>query len=66
MKIQSTISSLTPEQNDLLTNNIVEAMNILFQSVERRMVSERIKRGLEIKKMKDGGDKYGKHQRLQV
>jgi hypothetical protein len=57
VKTQSTISSLIPEQNDSLTNNVVEAMNILFRSVERRMVSERIKRGLALKKMKDAGQR---------
>jgi hypothetical protein len=54
MKIQSTEKLLSPQQFDSLTNNLVEAMQILFKSVATREMSRRIKMGLEYKKMKNG------------
>lgn len=58
------VSKLNSQQLDSLTNNLVEAMQILFESVVKRTLQEKvtkIKNGIS---MKDEGEKYGKYQRI--
>ena len=50
------LSKLTPEQQEKIINNTVDAVQILFNSVmervEKEMVSERIKKGIKFKNEK--------------
>ena len=64
MKIQSTEKSLSSQQFDSLTNNLVEAMQILFRSVATREISKRVNMNNEVIKMEDGDKKYGKYSRI--
>lgn len=60
----SIAASLTKEQWELLSNNLVEAMQILYESVAKRTLKERIQRIKDGKQVQDGGKKYGKYNRV--
>lgn len=57
MKVKS-LNQLPKEQQDLIANNIVEAVMILYESVKQRKVKEFLE---EIKKERK---RYGEYQRV--
>lgn len=60
----SITASLTKDQQDKLSNNLVEALQILYRSVATRKIKTEIEKIKNENFMKDEGEKYGKYSRI--
>ena len=63
MRVQNqSLSKLTPEQQEKVINNFVEAVQLMYQSMKQRKIKEFIEKIDE--EMKNGGKKNGKYKRI--
>ena len=60
----SSVSTFSSNELDSLSNNLVEAMQILYKSVAKRKIKEKIEKIKNETNMKDEGEEYGKYNRI--
>lgn len=58
------VSKFSINELDSLSNNLVEAMQILYKSVAKRIIKEKIEKIKNETNMKDEGEDYGKYNRI--